>query len=299
MKINNCKPFIKWAGGKSQLLPELSKFYPKLLGKEIRKYAEPFIGGGAVFFDILNTFELNEIYISDVNAALIQTYIAIRDDVGTLISLLNMYQNEFIPLDAANRKNYFYKKRELYNQYILSNNINTELASLFIFLNKTCFNGLYRVNSKGLYNVPMGDYKRPLICDVENLKSVSQALKKVYIHCANFEKSANFIDKYTFAYFDPPYRPLNNTSNFTSYSEVEFNDDKQIQLAKFIKKMADKGAYILASNADPKNADENDEFFDTLYKDFKIYRVPATRMINSIAQKRGKISELIISNIGA
>ena len=171
-----------------------------------------------------------------------------------------------------------------------------ELAALMIFLNKTCFNGLYRVNGKGEFNVPMGAYKNPLICNEENLMAVSQKLQNVKIVCGDYKESASFIDDETFVYFDPPYRPLNKTSNFTSYTEQLFDDNKQLELAKFVQELDNKGALIVISNSDPKNTDESDNFFDDAYSKQNIHRVSATRMINRNSDARGKINELLISN---
>ena len=292
-----CKPFIKWVGGKGQLLPEISKLYPTELGKTINKYAEIFIGGGAVLFDILSKYKLDEVYISDKNLELVNTYKSIRDNVDILIKSLKEMKEEYIPLDDENRKIYYYEKRQEYNNLkinIEENNI--EKASLFIFLNKTCFNGLYRVNKKGEFNVPMGAYKNPKICDEENLKNVAMALKNVKIIYADYRESKDFIDEKTFVYIDPPYRPLNTSSSFTSYTENDFTDKEQIELAEYIDILNKKGAKIVISNSDPKNDNVEDNFFDELYKNYNINRVKATRMLNSNASLRGAINELLITN---
>ena len=292
-----CKPFIKWVGGKGQLLSEINKLYPVELGKNINKYAEIFVGGGAVLFDILSKYKLDEVYISDKNLELINTYKSIRDNVDILIKSLKEMEEQYIPLDNENRKDYYYKKREEYNSLkinIEENNI--EKAVLFIFLNKTCFNGLYRVNKKGKFNVPMGAYKKPKICDEENLKNVSLTLRNVKIVYADYRESEKFIDDKTFVYIDPPYRPLNITSSFTSYTENDFNDKEQIELAEYINVLNKKGAKIVISNSDPKNNDIDDNFFDKLYKNYNINRVKATRMLNSNASLRGAINELLITN---
>ena len=292
-----CKPFIKWVGGKGQLLPEINKLYPIELGKTINKYAEIFIGGGAVLFDILSKYKLDEVYISDKNLELINTYKSIRDSVDILIKSLKEMEEEYIPLDDENRKIYYYEKRQEYNNLkidIEENNI--EKASLFIFLNKTCFNGLYRVNKKGEFNVPMGAYKNPKICDEENLKNVSMVLKNVKIIYADYRESKDFIDEKTFVYIDPPYRPLNITSSFTSYTENDFSDKEQRELAEYINVLNKKGAKIVISNSDPKNNNTDDNFFDELYKNYNINRVKATRMLNSNASLRGAINELLITN---
>lgn len=294
----NVKPFLKWAGGKGQLLSEIRKYYP-FDGNRFKKYAEPFVGGGAVLFDILSFYNLDEIYISDTNPELINTYRVISDRVDDLVVLLKQYQKEYVPMNTDNRKDYYLKKRQMYNDLKLceDSEINIEKAALLIFLNKTCFNGLYRVNKKGLFNVPMGAYKNPSICDEKNLLNVSKKLNKVIIRHGDFKESEDFIDKNTFVYFDPPYRPLTETAGFTSYTENVFDDEKQIELAEFVNLVDKKGAKFLVSNSDPKNADENDDFFDELYRDYRISRVKASRMINSKSDSRGKICELLISNL--
>ena len=292
-----CKPFIKWVGGKGQLLSEINKLYPVELGKNINKYAEIFVGGGAVLFDILSKYKLDEVYISDKNLELINTYKSIRDNVDILIKSLKGIEEQYIPLDNENRKDYYYKKREEYNSLKINSEVNNiEKAILFIFLNKTCFNGLYRVNKKGKFNVPMGAYKKPKICDEENLKNVSLTLRNVKIVYADYKESEKFIDDKTFVYIDPPYRPLNITSSFTSYTENDFNDKEQIELAEYINVLNKKGAKIVISNSDPKNNDIDDNFFDKLYKNYNINRVKATRMLNSNASLRGAINELLITN---
>ncbi|MDO4608308.1 MAG: Dam family site-specific DNA-(adenine-N6)-methyltransferase [Clostridia bacterium] len=290
------KPFLKWAGGKGQLLSEIEKYYPFENG--ITKYAEPFVGGGAVLFDILSKYNLKEIYISDINAELINTYQIIKDNIDELIKLLAVMQNEFVPLCTDNRRAYYLSKRERFNNLKINGNesVNIEKAALMIFLNKTCFNGLYRVNKKGLFNVPMGSYKNPMICDEANLQAVSEKLQNVTIVCGDYRKSADFIDKNTFVYFDPPYRPITDTASFTAYTENLFNDGEQIELAGFVDEMHKKGARVVISNSDPKNSNTEDDFFDNIYSAHKIKRVEATRMINCNSEARGKIKELLISN---
>jgi len=296
IKKGTVKPFLKWAGGKGQLIDEIEKFYP--FDKKINKYAEPFIGGGAVLFDILNKFELEKIYISDVNKELVNCYVAIKENVHELIKKLKKLEDEFLVRGKEDRKIYYYEKREKFNKLKLENN-NEKInrAALTIFLNRTCFNGLYRVNKKGLFNVPMGDYKNPKICDEENLINVSNKLRNVEVIYGDYRKSYDFIDENTFVYFDPPYRPLNQTSSFTSYTEYTFEDKEQIELSEYFKLLNKKGAKLLLSNSDPKNVDINDQFFDDLYKGFDIKRIEASRAINSKGEKRGKVTEVLISNI--
>lgn len=288
------KPFVKWAGGKGQLLPEIKKTYPNNLGKDIRKYAEPFIGGGAVLFDILSNYDLKEIYISDMNAELINCYQTIKRDCENLIARLKVLKLEYMSFEE--KKEYYYNKRTKFNDLKMCGNSETNLekAALFIFLNKTCFNGLYRVNRKGEFNVPMGAYKNPNICDEDNLRNISKALQKVTIVCGDYQKVDSFVDANTFVYFDPPYRPLTETSAFNSYTENGFDDTRQVELAALAKKLRDKGAKVVLSNSDPKNVNEKDEFFDELYREFNIQRISATRMINSRATGRGTINELLI-----
>ena len=292
------KPFLKWAGGKGQLIKEIERYYPFAGDNQITKYAEPFVGGGAVLFDVLSKYNLKEIYISDINAELINTYCVIRDNVDDLIDLLLDLQNEFIPLDTENRKAYYIKKRERFNYLKINGDKNSvvEKAGLMIFLNRTCFNGLFRVNKKGLFNVPIGAYKNPTVCDENNLRAVSEKLHKVEIVCGDYRESVSFIDENTFVYFDPPYRPLTETASFTAYTENLFNDKAQIELAEFVNKINQKGARIVVSNSDPKNANPKDDFFDELYSEYNIKRVNANRMINSNSEGRGKIKELLISN---
>lgn len=288
--MKTVKPFIKWAGGKSQLLNEIRNKYPQ----KIKRYCEPFVGGGAVLLDVLANFSPTEVIINDINSALINTYQQVQTNVEALISQLDEMQSEFWEADAEARKNIYTKKRERFNSFI-SNNC-PDKAALFIFLNKTCFNGLYRVNSKGLYNVPMGAYKKPPICDAENLRCISWLLQGVRINCGDYKDCADFIDSNTFVYIDPPYRPLTVTASFTSYNENEFGDKQQIELGQFVDQITQKGAKVVASNSDPKNADENDDFFDDLYAEYKIDRVSAKRMINSNGKSRGAINELLICN---
>ena len=293
----NVKPFVKWAGGKGQLLKEIEQYYPFADGK-ITKYAEPFVGGGAVLFDILSKYDLKEVYISDINEDLMNAYRVIRDEIDELVDMLQTMQDEYVPMGDEERRKYYTAKRDYFNTLKVGEDegINIAKAALMIFLNKTCFNGLFRVNRKGAFNVPMGAYKNPMICDEANLRAVSEKLQNVTIVCGDYRDSADFIDEHTFVYFDPPYRPLTDTSSFTAYTENLFNDEEQIELAKFVDAMDKKGAKIVVSNSDPKNANEEDEFFDEIYSAHTIKRVEASRMINSNSAARGKIKELLISN---
>lgn len=290
--FKNCKPFLKWVGGKTQLLNVIREKYPQ----EIEEYCEPFVGGGAVLFDVLDNYKPKKVLINDINSELINTYIQVRDNINNIINSLLEIQDLYWNMNKEEQKSFYYKKRNEFNEYIEKKKYSVEMAILFLFLNKTCFNGLYRVNKDGKFNVPIGSYKKPIICDVENLRKVSELLKRVTITCGDYKECINFINNKTFVYIDPPYRPLNRTSSFTSYSNIEFCDEQQIGLSEFVKKISNLGAKVLVSNSDPKNINSDDNFFDDLYKSFTINRISASRMINSDAKKRNKINELLISN---
>lgn len=285
-------PFLKWAGGKSQLLSEIRAKYPS----KIIKYCEPFVGGGAVLFDILENFSPSEVFINDINPELINAYRQIKNSPSEVIDMLKMMQEQYLTKDDEARKEYYYTKRNRFNELIMESCDTVEKAALFIFLNRTCFNGLYRVNGKGLYNVPMGAYKKPLICDEDNLLRISKLLSNVDIICGDYKGCKKFIDSNTFVYIDPPYRPLTSTASFTSYSENEFGDKQQIELCRFIDEISAEGAKVVASNSDPKNCNKADDFFDNLYSEYSISRVSAKRMINSKGSSRGSINELLICN---
>ena len=290
------KPFLKWVGGKGQLINEIEKLLPIDGEKVLTKYAEPMVGGGALLFSILSKYDFEELYISDINAELINAYIVVRDNIALLVEKLTEMQAVFLPMNENGRKYFYYNARDKFNALQLSQETAVEKAALFIFLNKTCFNGLYRVNKKGQFNVPMGAYKNPTICDENNLRNISNALQNVEIVCGDYTLSESFIDNNTFVYIDPPYRPISETSAFTSYNSDSFDDNEQIRLSQYIERIDKVGAKVVLSNSDPKNVNPDDMFFDDLYKSFKIHRVEATRAINSKAEKRGKISELLICN---
>lgn len=289
------KPFVKWAGGKTQILGEIRKRYPS----RIEKYCEPFVGGGAVLFDVLQKSRPKKILINDINQNLVNAYVQIKLNVDELCEKLNQLQNQYLSKSDDERKSFFYEKRNEFNSLSSDSSQHEKLekTALFIFLNKTCFNGLYRVNKKGEFNVPFNNAKNPLICDEKNLRACSELLQNVEITCGDYKNCADFCDEKTFVYLDPPYRPLTKTAAFTSYSENDFGDKEQIELEKFVAEISEKGAKVLLSNSDPKNVNEKDEFFDELYKDFDIERITAARMINSNAKKRGAVSELLITNI--
>lgn len=290
------KPFVKWVGGKSQLVDELEKMLPTDGEKVLTKYVEPMVGGGALLFNILSKYDFQQVYISDINAELMNAYNAIKSNVDALIERLTEMQFLFLPMDENGRKYFYYSSRDKFNSLELNEKNSVEKAALFIFLNKTCFNGLYRVNKKGQFNVPMGAYKNPCICDEDNLRNVSKALQNVEIVCGDYTLSKSEIDSESFVYIDPPYRPISQTSGFTSYNTDVFDDNEQIRLAKFIDEINATGAKIVLSNSDPQNVNEEDTFFEELYKSYKIKKVEASRMINSKSDGRGKIKELLICN---
>ena len=292
----NTHPFVKWAGGKGQLLEVLKSNLPSGMGITITKYAEPFVGGGAFLFAILNEYSLKEVYINDNNRELMNAFTVIKENCEGLLNELQILQENYEKFDEVEQQAYYYKQREEFNKVILKEDTAIVKAALFIFLNKTCFNGLYRVNKSGKFNVPAGKYKNPLICDKENLFNISKKLQNVIIRCCDYRDVENFADENTFVYFDPPYRPLNLTSGFTSYTENQFTDSDQVELARFYKKLSDNKVKVLLSNSDPHNVNYEDNFFDDLYAEYNIQRITAVRMINSKAEKRGNVTELLIKN---
>jgi DNA adenine methylase len=290
------KPFLKWAGGKTQLINDIEKSLPTDLTKSKFTYVEPFVGSGAVLFWMLKTFpNIEKAVINDINSDLINTYKTIANKPKELISILEILQNEFHSVEGCEdeKKVYYYKKREIYNT---RKEEQSGQAALFIFINRTCFNGLYRVNKNNLYNVPMGGYKKPTICDTDNILAVNKALQKVEILCGDYEQTLDYANPKSLFYFDPPYKPLSQTSSFTSYSKDEFDDQDQVRLKNFCSKLNILDHHWLLSNSDVKGKDINDNFFDDLYSDFNIMRVDARRNINSNPEKRGSLKELLITN---
>jgi DNA adenine methylase len=291
------KPFLKWAGGKTQLIAEIEKSLPIEITNKKFTYIEPFVGSGAVLFWILNHFpKLEKAVINDINSDLINTYRTIASKPSELISILRVLQNEYHNLEGneEKKKEYYYEKRELYNTRLEEK---TGQAALFIFLNRTCFNGLYRVNKNNGYNVPMGNYKKPTICDEENIMAVSNVLQKVEILCGDYVETLNKASTNSFFYFDPPYKPLSNTSSFNSYAKDEFNDEEQIRLRNFCTKLEKQGHKWMLSNSDVKGKDTNDNFFDDIYSEFSISRVKARRNINANSEKRGDLCVLLSDSV--
>lgn len=296
VKDSKAKPFVKWAGGKGQLISQLEALFPSdLSARDSLTYVEPFVGGGAMVFYMLGKYRnIRRVVINDSNNDLVCTYSVIRDSPEALIGVLSKFQTEYRECGSEEkRKDYYLQKRTTYNNRSATP---IETAALFIFLNRTCFNGLYRVNSKGLYNVPFGNAANPLICDTETLRADSALLQNVEIINGDFEGVYDHIKSKAFVYFDPPYRPLPKTPSFTAYSKDGFNDEQQKRLAEFCRKLDKDGHQWLLSNSDPANTDPDDKFFDQIYSGFDIQRVSASRMINSKADGRGKITELAIRN---
>ncbi len=290
------KPFLKWAGGKTQLIEQIKGNLPQNIEKNSFTYIEPFVGSGAILFWILEQYpNLEKAIINDINKDLTNTYLTIKYNVNELIPILKKWEVEYHNTSDNQdvKKEYYYKKRELFNSRTSEKTIQT---ALFIFLNRTCFNGLYRVNRKNQFNVPIGSYKKPQICNEDNLIAVSRVLQKVEILNADFSETLNYADNNTFFYFDPPYKPLSDTSSFNSYAKDDFNDFEQIRLADFCNKINMLGHRWILSNSDVKGKDIKNNFFDDIYSTFKIQRVNARRSINANPRKRGQLTELLITN---
>jgi DNA adenine methylase len=297
------KPFLKWAGGKGQLINAFRDFYPaELKNGQIKNYYEPFIGGGAVFFDVAKQYNIQSAVLYDINQELILTWRVIQQNVYQLIETLDLFQRNYEKLDDKAQSEFFYKTRDDFNRslhkvdYSKYNDAWILRAAQIIFLNRTCFNGLFRLNQKGEFNVPAGRYKNPKILDEQNLIKVSKLLSVAEIKHAGFLAVENDIKENSFVYFDPPYRPISKTSGFTSYSKFKFEDAEQIQLGDLFNRLDQKGIKQMLSNSDPKTINPDDHFFDEMYKEFNISRVPARRMINSNPDKRDAINEIIVTN---
>ncbi len=289
------RPFLKWAGGKRQLLESIAYHLPgEIHSGQAYHYAEPFMGSGAVFFMLANRFpKMEKARLNDINQNLVITYQVARDHPAKLIAFLESLQTKYLTLDGPARKAFFLQTRAAYNH---DKNNDIQQAAYLIFLNRTCFNGLFRVNSKGHFNVPHGKYKNPRICDKENIMAVSGTLQNVEITHGDFEKTFGKMTKPTFFYLDPPYKPLNKTSSFISYDKSIFSDQEQERLKKFCDLVHSQGHYFMLSNSDPRNHDPANTFFHDLYAGYYIKTVKAKRVINSNGKDRGAINELLITN---
>ncbi len=263
---------------------------------------EPFLGGGALFFYLKAKYNVEESFLLDANPELIMAYQVIQKDHHALVHILRKIETHHLELTEEARKTNYYRIRDGYNGLMAQADHENyspdwvKRTAFMIFLNKTGYNGLFRLNKKGEYNVPFGRYPNPTICDEANLQLVHEALQKTKLLCADFTRAGEFIQKGTLVYMDPPYRPLNRTSHFTDYSAQGFKEEDQKRLARFYQDMDQRGSSLLLSNSDPKNEDPGDEFFDELYQDYNIERVVAKRNINSDKWGRGIINELIIRN---
>ncbi len=303
MVASSAKPFLKWAGGKTQLLEEFKKRIPPGLKEgKFPVFVEPFVGGGAVFFYFNGVFRFKECHIYDSNEELILTYNVVKKNVEELIDHIGTISQEYFSKNESGKKQYFYQVRDEFNHAKPSIDFHNferkwvERAAQLIFLNKTCFNGLFRVNFRGAFNVPFGRYKNPKILNEDLLRVDSEILQNTTIHLGDFEDSYSKISNKSFVYFDPPYRPLNATSSFTQYSKGGFGDTDQKRLAEFFAKCDKKQAKLLLSNSDPKNSNPDDDFFDILYRDYHVDRVQAKRIINCDGTKRGDVREIIVTN---
>ncbi len=282
---------MKWAGGKTQLLGEIDARLPskEIESGQINTYIEPFVGGGAAFFHIAQKYpKIKHFCLFDINDDLVNCYNAVRNSVASVIADLLKLERRYLKSDESGRSDMYYYIREEFNS--------DRLPAKLIFLNKTCFNGLYRVNKNNAFNVPFGNYKNPTICDEENLMAASIILQDAEIIAADFEESEQYISNRCFVYLDPPYRPISATASFTSYAKGDFTEKDQIRLSSFCGRIRQKGARFLLSNSDPNNEDPKDNFFGRHYRGFTIATVKATRMINCIGSLRGQINELIITN---
>ena len=290
------KPFIKWVGGKGQLIEQLEALLPAdFSGRENVTYIEPFVGGGAMLFYMLQKYpNIKSAVINDINPDLTLCYQVVRDNPTELIKYLGAIQSEYHALQTEEeRKLFFLQQRDRFNTKSLNP---IENSTLFFFLNRTCFNGLYRVNKAGKFNVPFGKYSTPTICDADTIYADSRLLQKVEIMTGDFEQTYTKIEDNTFFYFDPPYRPLSNTSSFNDYSKEDFNDNAQIRLKYFCDKLNEIGVDFMLSNSDCLGKDGIDRFFDDLFIDYRIERVWASRNVNAIASKRGKLTEIVVNN---
>ena len=298
-EMKKAKPFVKWAGGKSNLLSQLDVLLPvDFCNMPEVTYIEPFVGGGAMLLHMLKNYRnIKRAVINDINEDLIRCYLLIKDNPDILIDRLKLLEDTFYQCDAIDRKELFYAYREQYNSATLGPN---ERAAMFVFLNHTCFNGLYRVNSKGEFNVPFGRYKRPIICNEKVILDDHRLLNSVDLIVRapgdyRLVKRNISLKGYNFVYLDPPYRPLSITSYFKEYSKYPFGDKQQEELKLFCDVLTKRDCQIMLSNSDSKNEDGT-SYFEELYKEYKIHKVYAHRAINAFAEKRTRLSEVLITN---
>jgi DNA adenine methylase len=272
------RPFLKWAGGKTQLLPQFEALYPE--AKLVKRYLEPFVGSGAVFFHVQRLLRPATVFLADGNRELMNVYLAIQDQVEKVIDHLRVHRR-------SHSRDHYYKIRD----ELPRRTSDAARAARFIYLNKTCFNGLYRVNSQGRFNVPMGDYRNPPILDEENLRAVAAALKDVELRTAHFSETLGYARKGDFIYFDPPYNPLSATSNFTAYTSSLFGDSEQEELARVFRELDERGCHVMLSNSVTA-------LVSRIYARYSKFTqlVEARRSINSRADRRGSIPEIVVLN---
>lgn len=287
------RPFLKWPGGKYRLLKDLRENFPESLSDR-KQYVEPFLGGGAVFLDVLENQDFKEYLVGDINPRLITTYNTIASNPYKLMTLLEEWNKEYSAQSDDERKNKYYERREVFNSYP-KNKVLT--SALFLYLNKTCFNGLYRENSKGGFNAPFGGYKKPQFYNREDFLKFSKFRdnKNISIREGGFLQLENSISNSAFVYLDPPYVPINN-AGYTTYKIDAFNKDTQIELRDFCDRLDRRGVLWLLSNSDPKNTDPDDDFLEKLYQRYNIKRISAQRSISAKSGSRIKVNELLISN---
>ncbi|MBP5562285.1 MAG: Dam family site-specific DNA-(adenine-N6)-methyltransferase [Muribaculaceae bacterium] len=300
MIYNTAKPFIKWVGGKGQLLQQLEQHLPEELYEESFTYVEPFVGGGAMLFFMLQMFpNIKRVVINDINTNLTEAFKNIKENAEGLVYRLKHIQKLYFAIKSEEgRKDFYLKTRSYFNEKALDS---IDKTALLIFLNRTCFNGLYRENSKGFFNVPFGRYTNPTICNEDVIYADSELLNHYDVEILNgdFKETSKVIDSFdlNFFYFDPPYRPLSATSSFNSYVKESFNDDSQRELSKFCRKLSARGNIKwMLSNSDCSAKNPADTFFEDIFDGFNIQRVYASRMVNANANKRGKLTELLIMN---
>ena len=312
-EAQRAKPFLKWAGGKGQLIKALSAYFPKALREGgVSDYYEPFLGGGALFFHVMQSYPVRRAFLMDANEEVILLYKVVQNDVETLIEALEQMEREYFKLPPGKRQERFLKVRAALNRARPGMDFRkyaqaawVERASQLLFLNKTCYNGLFRVNRAGLFNTPFGRYAHPTIADGGNLRAASALLARARIRLGDFgelgaldARPRSLVQPGSFIYYDPPYRPLSRTSSFTAYSRFAFGDAEQERLAGIFRSLDRKGVYQMLSNSDPKNADPGDDFFERTYARYgkTFWRVPAARAINSVGKGRGRINEIVITN---
>ena len=285
------KPFVKWVGGKTQLIDQLEALLPADFDKwENVTYIEPFVGGGAMLFYMLQTHSnIKSAVINDINPDLTTCYKVVKESPSELVQSLKEIQKEYYALKSEEvRKQFYLQMRDEFNTKALDDIRNT---TLFFFLNRTCFNGLYRVNKSGFFNVPFGKYETPTICDANTIYADSELLQNVEILTGDYQQTLQYAKGNTLFYFDPPYRPLNSTSSFNDYSKEAFNDIAQKRLKEFCDQVEQAGYKFMLSNSDCK-----DMFFDDLYLRYTIARVWASRSVNANPKKRGKLQEILVRN---